>query len=699
VVIPHPTPSDLPVGAADYTSRMPNRLADESSPYLLQHANNPVDWYPWGTEALERARVEDKPILLSIGYAACHWCHVMERESFENPDIARLMNLWFVSIKVDREERPDLDGIYMDAVQAMTGRGGWPMTVFLTPEGKPFFGGTYYPPEDSHGMPGFSRVLEAVHAAWVNQRTDIEQQATALAAHISQAVTPKHDRDHDATDVTLRAAVASLRESFDEHWGGFGAAPKFPQPMILEFLLRMHARGEVAALPMATTTLTRMARGGLFDHVGGGFHRYSTDGEWHVPHFEKMLYDNALLLRAYTQGWLVTHEAEFERTALATATFMLREMRGPHGALASSLDADSEGVEGKFYAWPYDEFVSVCGDDADATRAYFDVSRPGSWEGTNVLWAPQDDHVVAARVGVKTPELLEAVDRARERLFEAREPRVRPGLDDKVLASWNGLAISALCEAGRVFARPELVDAAASAARFILDTLRDSTGRLQRSWRDGRTSGPAFLDDHALLAAACLDLYETTFDERWFAEAERLAGEAVRLFADPAGGFYDTGSDAGALLTRPRDLFDNAVPSGSSTMARVLLRLGALTGDVTHEGRVRPMLEPLQPALASAPLGFGSWLAALDLLLAGAKEVAVAGDVHAGDTRALAATVWGRFEPNAVLAVGDPPSTSVPLLRGRDRTDGKATAYVCRGFVCLRPVTEPEELVALLAEP
>ena len=678
---------------------MPNRLAAESSPYLQQHANNPVDWHPWSAEALERSRREDKPILLSIGYAACHWCHVMERESFENHDIARLMNLWFVSIKVDREERPDLDGIYMDAVQAMTGSGGWPMTVFLTPDGRPFFGGTYYPPEDRHGMPGFPRVLEAVHTAWVDQRDDIERQAGALAAHIAQSVTPKHDREHEATDVTVRAAVASLRETFDERWGGFGAAPKFPQPMILEFLLRMHARGDAAALPMATTTFKRMARGGLFDHVGGGFHRYSTDGQWHVPHFEKMLYDNALLLHAYTSAWLVTREPSYQRTALATAGFLLREMRQAHGGYASSLDADSEGVEGKFYAWPYDEFIASAGPDAEAARTYFDVSRPGSWEGTNVLWAPQDDDVIAANVGVKTPELLHAVERARAALFEAREVRVRPALDDKVLVSWNGLTISALCEAGRVFGRADLIDAAATAGRFVLETHRDGRGRLHRSWRDGRTSGPAFLDDYALMAAACLDLYESTFDETWYAEADRLVEEAVRLFADPAGGYFDTGSDADALLTRPRDLFDNAVPCGGSTMAQVLLRLGALSGNPAHEGRARPMIEPLQPALASAPLGFGSWLAALDLLLAGAKEVAVAGDPAAADTRALAGAVWERFVPNAVLAVGDPAASSVPLLRGRDRTDGKATAYVCRGFVCLRPVTEPSDLEALLVEP
>jgi uncharacterized protein YyaL (SSP411 family) len=661
---------------------MPNRLLDETSPYLLQHAHNPVDWYPWGPEALELARAENKPILLSIGYAACHWCHVMERESFENSDIARQMNMWFVCIKVDREERPDLDGIYMDAVQAMTGRGGWPMTVFLTPDGKPFYGGTYFPPEDRHGMPGLPRVLESVHDAWINKRDDVTKQADALTSYISGAVAPKHEREHDLTDLTLRAAVGSMREQFDDEWGGFGSAPKFPQPMTLEFLLRTHVRGEADALPMAVTTLERMARGGIFDHVGGGFHRYSTDRQWLVPHFEKMLYDNGALLRSYARAWLVTRSPLFRRTAELTADYVLREMRHADGGFFSSQDADSEGVEGKFYVWSRAELVAVAGDDA---ARYWDVTERGNWEGTNVLWVPADDAEPAG------------LEDARLRLREARASRVAPATDDKILASWNGIAISGLCEAGRAFGRPDLISAAGDAARFVLSALRDSRGRLLRAWRDGRTSGLAFLDDHALMAAACLDLYESTFDESWYAEAERLVDDAIRLFADERGGFYDTGSDAEALLVRPKDLFDNAVPCGNSTMAETLIRLGALRGDPMLESRVEPMLKLLQPAMASSPTGFGTWLGALDVFLARPREIAVAGDPAEPGARALIETVWGRFLPNHVLAAGDPSVATVPLLRDRPLVDGRATAYVCEGFVCLRPVTEPDDLVRELS--
>jgi hypothetical protein len=673
---------------------MTNRLADETSPYLLQHAENPVDWYPWGPEALNRARSEDKPILLSIGYAACHWCHVMERESFEDHDIARLMNMWFVPVKVDREERPDLDAIYMDAVQAMTGHGGWPMTVFLAPDGKPFYGGTYFPPDDRHGMPGFGRLLNAVHHAWEHQRDDLLTQANALTAHITRTIEP-HAREHEPQALTLTAAFEKMSESFDPEWGGFGGAPKFPQPMTVEFLLRMHARGEQNALPLAERTLRRMARGGIFDHVGGGFHRYSVDRQWLVPHFEKMLYDNAQLLRLFTRAWLVTGETQYRAAALATAGYLVRDMRHPAGGFFSSQDADSDGVEGKFYVWSNDEFRAVAGEDAEVAAAYWGVTPQGNFEGANILWSPREDAEIAASTGVPVEDVLAAVERVRERLFDVRSKRVRPATDDKVLAAWNGLAISGLAEAGRVFGRAELVEAAVAAGDFVLRELRDANGRLLRAWRDGRTSGPGFLDDHGLMAGAALDLYETTFDERWFAEAQRLAEEAVRLFAADVG-FFDTGADADPLLIRPKDVFDNALPCGNSAMADVLLRLAALTGDAALEARVVPTFKLLQPAMAGSPLGFGHLLGALDLYLARAKEVAISADPASPGAVALARVVWERFVPNRVLAVGRPDGTRVPLLEGRRQQNGAPTAYVCEGFVCLRPVTEPRDLAALL---
>jgi uncharacterized protein YyaL (SSP411 family) len=676
---------------------MTNRLAGETSPYLLQHAHNPVDWFPWGDEALSEARRRDVPILLSIGYAACHWCHVMERESFEDPSIAKLMNSRFVPIKVDREERPDLDAIYMDAVQAMTGRGGWPMTVFLTPDGAPFYGGTYYPPEDRHGMPGFTRVLDAIHEAWTTRRDELAQQGSALLQHISRTTTFQPAED-EPTEEILQRAAAVLASSFDAEWGGFGGAPKFPQPMTIEFLLRMNARGAPGTLEMAERTLDKMARGGMFDQVGGGFARYSVDPVWLVPHFEKMLYDNGQLLRLYTRAWLVTHDNLYRDIALATAGYLLRETRHPGGGFFSSQDADSEGIEGKFYVWNYDEFMGVAGDDARAAGAFYGVTPGGNWEGTNVLWRPRDDDVVALELGVKVPELRDAVARARARLFEARESRIRPGTDDKILASWNGLAISGLAEAGRVFGRQDLVDAAVAAGRFILDALRDGNGRLLRSWREGRTSGPGFLDDYALVAGALLDLYETTFDETWFTEASRLATEAIRLFADPNGaGFFDTGSDAERLVTRPKDVFDNAVPSGNSVMTEVLLRLAALTGDASLEERAMSFLRSLAPAMAQAPGGFGHLLGALDLALARPKEIAISASVtEAERARRMAQVVWSRYLPNRVLAAGRTEDTGVPLLQDRPMKDGLATAYVCERFVCAAPVTDPESLASQL---
>ena len=659
-----------------------NRLASATSPYLLQHADNPVDWHEWGEEAFLVARRERKPVLLSVGYAACHWCHVMAHESFEDPETARLMNEHFVNIKVDREERPDVDAIYMDALQAMSGHGGWPMTVFLTPEGEPFYAGTYFPPEDRHGMPGFRRVLLGVAEAWRDRREELAGQGKRVVEVISQAARGSTD---PLTEDLLREAVRGLRQAFDTEWGGFGRAPKFPQPMTLEVLLRAHLRGYEGALEMVTVTLDRMASGGIYDQLGGGFHRYSTDRVWLVPHFEKMLYDNAQLARLYARAWQVTRRDRYRDVATETLDYLLREMRQPEGGFSSAQDADSEGVEGKFFAWSWDELVEVAGQEV---AEWLGASPGGNWEGTNVLRRTRD-------------EPPEGWGEARRRLMASRERRVRPETDDKVLASWNGLAISALAVAGRALGRSEYVDTATHTADFVLTALRREDGRLLRAWRQGRTSGPAYSDDHALLAGACLDLYETTFDVRWFEEARRLADDLVRLFHDPeAGGFFQTGSDAETLVIRPQELADNAVPSGNSVAAEVLQRLSLFTGEAEYESAGLSALRIVRDLMARAPSGFGHALCALDLYLSASREIAILGDLSDERTRSLVEAVWERYLPNVVLAVGSPgddrAAKTVPLLAGREQVDGQPAAYVCERFACRMPVTEPEALTGQL---
>ena len=674
-----------------------NRLADETSPYLLQHAGNPVDWYPWGPEALERARREDRPILLSIGYAACHWCHVMERESFEDSATAELMNEHFVCIKVDREERPDLDSIYMDAVQAMTGHGGWPMTVFLAPDGTPFYAGTYFPPEDRHGMPSFRRVLEAMAQAWREQRDDITEQGGRIVAALKRSGAGRESGEPLSEDI-LRGAHAGLGRAFDATWGGFGGAPKFPQPMTLEFLLRCHLRGYPGSLEMVRLTLDRMAAGGIHDQLGGGFARYSTDERWHVPHFEKMLYDNAQLARLYTHAWQVTGDDRYARVARDTLDYLLREMRHPEGAFFSSQDADSEGVEGRFFVWSYRDIVGVAG---EVVARYLGATPEGNWEGTNVLWTPVPEGTFARESRIDPTELASRVEEGRKALFEERERGVRPATDDKILAAWNGLAISALAQAGRVFEEARYVRAAEAAADFVLKNLRNDEGRLLRSWRDGRAGRPGYADDHAMMAEACLTLYETTFDRRFFREAASLGADLIRLFHDgEGGGFFQTGSDAEELLIRPKELFDNAVPSGNSVAAEVLQRMAHLTGDHEYERAGVSALRVIRPYLERAATGFGHALCALDLYLSTVREVAIVGDPSEAGTRRLIREVHGRYLPNAVLAVGPgsdgTAAQEVPLLRDRTAREGLATAYVCERFTCRTPVTDPEALAAQL---
>ena len=663
-----------------------NRLANETSPYLLQHAHNPVDWFPWGEEAFARARAEDKPLLLSVGYSACHWCHVMERESFEDVETAGIMNRLFVNVKVDREERPDVDHIYMQAVQSMTGHGGWPMTVFLTPDGTPFYGGTYFPPQDRHGLPGFPRLLHAIADAWQSRRGDVVQSGQQLKESLGQVDRLRRSATL-LSDAILFAAFQGLSAQFDEEWGGQGGAPKFPQPMIWEFLLRFWKRGgNDYARRMVHTTLIRMARGGIYDHLGGGFARYAVDAHWLVPHFEKMLYDNAQLASLYLHAWLAFGDAECRRVCEETLDYLLRDMADPAGGFHSAEDADSEGHEGKFYVWTPDEVRAVLGADADRALAYWGMDRGPNFEGKSIL----------CLAGELDPEGIAPL---RRRLWEAREHRVRPGRDDKVLAAWNGLACRALAEAGRALGRSDYVAAAVRTADFLLDAMRVD-GRLMRTWKGGRAHILGYLEDYAMVAAALIDVYEATFERRWLDEARGLCGEMVRLFWDEAlEGFYDTGVDAEQLIVRPRNLFDNAVPCGTSVAIETLLRLAELTGESALSARALQALRPLADLMTRHPSGFGRFLCALDFHLGPRVEVALIG--ADGDGLApLVAEVFGRFLPNRVVAgmtrVDARAAEGLPLLQARGPIDGRATAYVCRNYACELPVTDRAALARQL---
>jgi len=618
-----------------------NRLAQETSPYLLQHAENPVDWYPWGDEALSRAREDDRPILLSVGYAACHWCHVMEHESFEDDATAALMNEHFVSIKVDREERPDVDSIYMDAVVSLTGQGGWPMTVFLTPAGEPFFGGTYFPPEPRHGLPSFKQLLRAVADAWQERRGDIERDASTITEHLRQAAQPSRE---PLAPSLLADAVRVLRRSFDPVWGGFGGSPKFPPASTLEFLLRREE------LELVTKTLDSMALGGMYDLVGGGFHRYSVDREWLIPHFEKMLYDNALLVPAYLHGWLVTGNARYRDVVEQSCDYLLRELALPGGAFASAQDADTDGVEGLTYTWTEDD----------------DVPRE--------LLQPFEDGRFVLR-----GELDEAT---RGRLLAKRQQRPQPLRDDKVVASWNGLAAAALAEAGWRLERNDLVDAAHSCGEFLLGPLSTPQGRLFRTWRAGDVRNAGVLDDYANVAHGLYELHVATGELRWLQESRRLAELAVELFGDEEhGGFFMTPVDGERLVSRKKEFDDNPTPSGNSMLAYVLLRLARLWGDDELAHRAVDVFRFVAPQLAHAPSAFGHALSALDLHFSPPREIAVIG---APDS-AVARRELAGFEPNTVVAFG--PSDQVPLLRGKGYVDGRPAVYVCENFACRAPVT------------
>ncbi|HEV2861839.1 MAG TPA: thioredoxin domain-containing protein [Pyrinomonadaceae bacterium] len=679
-----------------------NRLAGETSPYLLQHAHNPVDWYPWGEEALGRARSEDKPILLSIGYSACHWCHVMERESFENEEIARLMNENFVNIKVDREERPDLDQIYMSAVQMMTRHGGWPLTVFLTPDLVPFYGGTYFPPEDRYNMPGFPRILAGVADAYRTRPEEVKQSSWEILSELRRMNITSESADSLSTSL-LDTARHALARSYDSRHGGFGGAPKFPSSMNLDFLLRTYKRtGDEEALRMAVHTCTKMARGGMYDHLGGGFHRYSTDAEWLVPHFEKMLYDNALLSRLYLHAFQVTREDFFRGVVVETLDYVLREMTGEGGGFYSTQDADSEGVEGKFFVWDKGEIASLLGgDDARLFNAYYGVTEGGNFEGHNILNVSGTVGEAARESNVPEERLADVLERSRQTLFEARERRIKPGRDEKILTAWNGLMIEGFAEAAAALGREDYRQAAERAADFVLTRLRRD-GLLLHVYKDGHAKHVGFLDDYSYVLSALITLFETTGDARWLTESVGLAGKMIEEFWDEdGGGFFYTGRSGEQLIVRNKDYFDNATPSGNSVAAEALLRLSTLTGEEDYKRKAVNVLRLVRDPLERYPSAFGYALGALDFYLSTPKEIVVVspGDPYE-DARPFAEEIWTRYLPNkvVVLAAEDDEKLAerVPLLQDRRAEGGRATAYVCENYTCQRPVTDPAELAEQL---
>ncbi|HSB29069.1 MAG TPA: thioredoxin domain-containing protein [Pyrinomonadaceae bacterium] len=676
-----------------------NHLIHESSPYLLQHAHNPVEWYPWGTEAFERARREDKPVLLSIGYAACHWCHVMAHESFEDERIAQLMNENFVNIKVDREERPDLDQIYMNAVQMMTHHGGWPMTVFLTPDAVPFYGGTYFPPQDRYNMPGFPRILISVAEAYRERRADIAETSKSLVnelRRLSETTSAAEPLEKELLD----AAYLGIIRGYDSVNGGFGGAPKFPPAMTLEFLLRTYLRtGNDQALEMVRHTIQKMARGGMYDQLGGGFHRYSTDSKWLVPHFEKMLYDNALLSKLYLHYYQIAHDQLAHDTATGILDYVLREMTSSAGGFFSTQDADSEGHEGKFFVWQFDEVRSILGEhDARSFCAYYDITPDGNFEGHNIPNVPKPLPDVASRLGISELELEESLERSRRRLFEVREQRVKPDRDEKILTAWNGLMLSSFAEAGVILNRPDYLEAARRNAQFVLTNLHRD-GLLLRTCKDGVAKFNAYLEDYAFFVEGLVTLYETSSETHWLTAALRLTTRMVDEFWDERnGGFFFTGNSHERLIVRSKDYFDNATPSGNSVAALVLLRLAILTDNERYRNLSITVLSQIAESAQKYPSGFGYGLSAMDFLLAKPKEIAVVASDKA-TLNLFIGEVWSDYLPNKVVAgniATDNATPDIVLLQNRSMVDGQTTAYVCQNYVCAAPVTALKDLKGLL---
>ena len=682
-----------------------NKLGNETSPYLLQHAHNPVDWYPWGEEALARANAEDKPILLSIGYSACHWCHVMERESFENEEIAAIMNRHFVNIKVDREERPDLDEIYMNAVQIMTRQGGWPMTMFLTPELHPFYGGTYFPPDDRYGRPGFANVLQAVATAYRDRRGDIAKQAVQIVEHLTQ-MSSASDHGHELTGDLLEGAFRHFRSTFDSHYGGFGNAPKFPPSMGLPFLLRYWERtGNSDALEMAELTLEKMARGGMYDQLGGGFHRYSTDAVWLVPHFEKMLYDNAQLVVAYLEAYQATKKPFYREIAAETLDYVLREMcDADNGGFYSAQDADSEGVEGKFFVWSLDEVERILGrEKAEIFCEFYDITGSGNFEGENILHIQTPSDIFAKKLRVDEAELEEILLKGKQKLFEVREGRIKPGLDDKILTSWNGIMIRGMAFGYQLLNDRRYLDAAEKSADFILTELSQADGLLLRTYRAGKSHLNAYLEDYSYLSAGLIALYEASFNPRWLREAARLAEVMIEQFWDTSSsGFYFTGKAHESLIVQSKSAYDSATPSGTAMAVHSLLRLAKHLDRADFHDKAVQALSLYYHQMENAPSGSGQLLCELEFLLSTPKEIAIVGETNADDTMAILREIHGRFLPNKIVALLDPSAAqssadaSMPLTVGKKQIDGRATVYVCENYACQTPTTEIGELGTLL---
>ena len=687
-----------------------NQLRNESSPYLLQHADNPVEWHPWGEEAFRIARERDLPVLLSVGYSACHWCHVMAHESFEDEETAAMMNALFVNIKVDREERPDVDDIYMQAVQAISGHGGWPMTVFLLPDGRPFYGGTYYPKVRRGGMPSFTQLMGAIHDAYRNRRAELEQQADNLHQALKRDVLGiGRDDDSGLTAALLEEAAERLMANIDREHGGFGGAPKFPNPISLEYLLRYHARaGNAEALQLVQWTLQKMARGGIYDQVGGGFARYSVDAHWLVPHFEKMLYDNAQLSRLYLHAWQITGEGFYRSIAEEIYDYILREMWSSAGGFYSATDADSEGEEGKFFVWTIDEVeeaLAPLADDlpnaVDIAVTTFGMSWSGNFEGTNILHLPQDPKDVADQLGMTVSEHDAALKSIKARLYAARAQRIPPDLDDKVLTSWNGMMLASLAEAARVLDREDYLEAALRAGEFLLRVMIDERGRLYRTHKDGRSKLNAYLEDYANLIDALLELYQSTFDEKWFVQARRLADLALEHFQANEGGFYDTSDDHETLIVRPRNLQDNVTPSGNAMMSKQLLRLAAYTGENRYDESGRALLKLLTDAMRQYPQAFAEALNATDMVVGGIVEVAIVGMQDTAESSKILELLRGPYRPNLIVAraASDVDERAIiPLLSFRRKLGEETTVYVCRNFACRLPVTTAAGAAAALAE-
>lgn len=687
-----------------------NRLKDETSPYLLQHADNPVDWYPWGEEAFRSAREQDKPVLLSVGYSACHWCHVMAHESFEDEETAAMMNALFVNVKVDREERPDVDDIYMGAVQAIAGQGGWPMTVFLLPDGRPFYGGTYYPKARMRGMPSFTQLMGAVHDAYRNQRANLEQQADNLHETLKRDVLEiGRDDESGLTTDMLDDAAKTLLASMDRENGGFGTQPKFPNPISLEILLRHYTRtNDAEALDLVSFTLRQMASGGIYDQIGGGFARYSVDAHWLTPHFEKMLYDNAQLSRLYLHAWQITGDGNFKAVAEDIYDYVLREMTAEAGGFYSATDADSEGEEGKFFVWTIEEVAEALTPIGDqAPRALeiaieaFGLTPQGNFEGANILHLPRPLDETAAVLGLPLGELRGALALIKDQLYKVRLERVPPGLDDKILTSWNGMMLASLAEAARVLKRDDYLTAAQRTGRFLVESMVDENGRLYRTHKDGRSKLNGYLDDYGNLIDALLELYLSTFEDDWFAAARRLADVALSRFRSRDGGFYDTSDDHEALIVRPRNLQDNVTPSGNAMMAKQLLRLAAYTGEAQYDEAALEVLRKLSDAMRQYPQAFAESLNAADMRIQGIAEVAIIGDKDDAAMAEIMDALQQPYRPNIVVALANDDVQEhelIPLLNARKRKDGMTTVYVCRDFACRLPVTTAAETEALLSQ-